>query len=123
MTAEQDAVTLRVVKAIAGDYGKDNGVDPDELLWFANEDGSVRICANCSDFFAWASADAEPITPDNIEVFEQAVRDVVAADIWTGYSWLFAVRMRRQMPMTYRKPRDADDHRLWELFAQAAPTE
>ncbi len=33
--------------------------------------------ANCSDTFFWGSADAEPITEDNIELFEQTVDDIV----------------------------------------------
>jgi hypothetical protein len=115
VTLETDDATLvRVMKAIAGTPGADDGVDPDELFFMRLSDGSLRVLAMCSDRFAWATADAEKITADNIAVFEQAVRDVVTVDLWEGYALLFAVRMRNQMPMP--AARKVIDPKLWQMF-------
>lgn len=119
-------IALRVLRAIAGDPGRDNGVDPDELFFNRRaDDGGINISANCSDSFAWASADCEPITAENIAVFEQSVRDVVAADIYHSYSLLFAARVRRRVPVVRRPPGDPlgwdpDSRRLWEMYEAAA---
>ena len=113
-----DEILIRVMKVIAGDPGEDNGVDPDELFFWRLTDGSVRIVANTSDTFDWATADGEAITADNIEAFEQAVRDVVAADLYGYYSTLFAVRLRKRLPMPY-KVWDNDTRKVWEMYEAA----
>lgn len=72
----------------------------------------LSIYANCNDLFEWACADAEEITPDNINVLEQAWADVKPLrDAWYtdttktipyvsgGHAVeLFAARVRKMRP-------------------------
>ncbi len=87
MTPED--VALRAIRATQFDAC-------DSLFWRV-DDGTLSMFAVCSDTFAPACADCEPITADNVEAFEQAVADCVAIDPGEQY-WgplLFAARMRK----------------------------
>lgn len=74
--------------------------DNSDLFWRV-EGGHVRFLANCSDTFEWATADAEEITPDDVDLLEQTLADLRAVsweqDIWL--SELYAARKRGLRPM------------------------
>lgn len=78
----------------------------------------VTFLANCSDTFWWATADAEPITPENLAAFKQAIADCGDREEWAPA--LFAARVRGMRPMraTYR---DVKDERLVALFNACGP--
>jgi hypothetical protein len=68
-----------------------------------NDDSKMRVSLNCSDVFAWGSADFEEITEENLPVLKQTAQDLLdingagsAATI--ELSNLFAARVRGQRP-------------------------
>lgn len=77
----------------------------DDLWWrTAGEtgpDGPLQFFVRCSDTFAYACADLEEVTPENVAALEQAYADCRAvdrnADMWGGA--LFVARVRRQVPI------------------------
>lgn len=101
--ANKDLV-YRVMQAIAGPPGKDEDVfltAGEEVNIYALRSGEITLTADCSDFFSYATADAEPITAENVDLFEQCIRDLIAIDEWGGYSRLFCIRIRKQLPLKY----------------------
>lgn len=50
----------------------------DGFWWRANEKEYTpfKILINCNDLFYWACADAEEVTPDTLDTFEQAFADI-----------------------------------------------
>lgn len=93
----------------------------ESLLWRC--DGGyapITFMVNCSDEFAWACADAEPITPADIDALEQAFTDVRAVDPDALYQapMLFVARKRGMRPQGAAYPTDA---RLHPLFDACGP--
>lgn len=95
----------------------------DTLLW--RVDGKwapITFMVNCNDDFWWATSDCEVITPDNIELLEQSIRDAVdtAGDPRDAY-WgvlLFCARIRGMRPQGAAYPEKAA---LQELLNSAGP--
>lgn len=75
--------------------------DDYDLWWRTDgEYAPVTMIVNCNDLFFWASADAETITADNIDEFEQAYEDAAKADEH-GECYaqiLFCCRVRKMRP-------------------------
>jgi hypothetical protein len=63
---EGDEIFLRAARAVAFENCDD--------IWWREDDGIITTLVDCSDFFAWGTSDAEPITMENIELFEQIHR-------------------------------------------------
>lgn len=59
---------------------------------------AVTLLANCSDLFAWATADCEEITRDDIPLLERTLTDLLAVDAEYLLPELFAARKRRMRP-------------------------
>lgn len=79
-------------------------------LWWRTdgEYAPVTFMVNCNDEFYWGTADAEPITSDNLAVLEQSYKDVTA----TGFKFaevygamLFCARVRKERPQHAAYPR------------------
>lgn len=92
------------------------------LFWRTDgEYAPVSFFAVVNDVFVWASADVEPVTPDNIADLERAIDDAKAADPWSDINGveLFAARARKMRPQgasySYYSPA------LWPLFDAAGP--
>jgi hypothetical protein len=50
----------------------------DGLNWTVGyQDYSINLFVNCNDLFEWACADAEPITKEDMELFEQTAIDLL----------------------------------------------
>ncbi len=108
MTSEENLKLLH--RAISALYAAFNG-DVETLVLTPQPDGTIKPWMIVSDTFAWASADGEDITLENIDEFERAVRDVKAVsptDIKqmntngsNDAGTLFASRMRKQKPLKY----------------------
>lgn len=76
---------------------------------------------NCNDLFWWACADLEEITPENIGVLEQALKDCDAVEPRLGSIYgpsLFACRVRGMRPQGAAYPKD---EKYWALFDAAGP--
>lgn len=72
----------------------------DRLFWRV-DDGVLNVHVRCSDEFAYAAADCEPITAENIEVFERSIAECEALD-WRFQpdgALLFVARVRKEMPL------------------------
>lgn len=91
-------------------------VDENEFLfWRAELDGSISAYVITNDVFGWACSDMEQITLDNIGVFEQAAKDVLAVNppfddadvnktnfhVGDNAGILFACRVRKMKPFKY----------------------
>ncbi len=68
-------------------------------LWWRVDDGLIRFFAICSDWFAWATADLEEITPDDLALLRQTADDLAAIDEGYHLSTLYASRKRQMRPM------------------------
>lgn len=104
---------------------------PDPLNWRTDgEYAPVSFFVQHNDFFVWASGDSTVLTPENIDVLEQAIKDVDAvlkeAHPDRSYQYpldyackLFACRVNKMRPQgayyTYI------DKALWPLFNDAGP--
>jgi hypothetical protein len=72
-----------------------------ELFWRVDE-GELTLYAMCSDWFHWASADLEPITPADVPLLKQTWADLLAIgrdDAERYLCGLYACRRRRMRPM------------------------
>jgi hypothetical protein len=76
--------------------------DYDSIMWRVDTrpgmDRSVKIFAQCSDFFYWATADCEEITKEDVSLLEQALADLKAVDAEYELPRLFAARKRKLRP-------------------------
>lgn len=94
--------------------------DINDLLWLPEGEPHV----NCSDTFVWGGADSEPITPENVELFEATVKEcrTIGLHAWGFAETLFCARARKMRPMRLwyvrvllREPSPEND-KLVELF-------
>lgn len=74
-----------------------------EIFW--NVEGEdIRFYALCNDTFWWATADAEQITPGNVDVLESVINDLRACASESDrvpevyMADLFAARVRKMRP-------------------------
>lgn len=87
---------LRVLRLMSCD-------NTDELWWRTDEQyAPITFFIKCSDTFAYACADLEEVTPENVGRLEQAFEDCLAtgdplADIYAPM--LFVARERKQKPI------------------------
>lgn len=117
LSPEMAEFVYRVLKATSFDYC-------DALFWRTDQDrdhdyAPIEIMVGCNDFFAWACADAEEVTPDNVSVLEQAIADCEAVDDHVYGPLLFCARMRQCRPQGAAYPDDAE---LAALFDACGPT-
>lgn len=71
------------------------------LMWHRTDVG-IRFAAMCSDTFAWGTADAERIEPEDVPLLRQCLTDLRAVDPQLGecdLPELFAARKRGMRPM------------------------
>lgn len=61
-------------------------------------DREMKLFAQCSDFFYWATADLEEITRDDIPLLRQTLSDLKAIGAEEELDHLFAARKRRMRP-------------------------
>lgn len=116
--ANKPEVTFDFLMQVLRTTARDNCND----IWWRTdgEYAPVSIFVNCSDLFWWGCADCEELTPDNIDVFEQAFVDVRAAGDRDGIygSNLFCCRVRGMRPQGCCYP---DERGLWPLFNACGP--
>ena len=123
-TTAEDDVQRRTVNALVmrifNVTAKYN--DYDEIWWRTDgEYAPVTMIVNCNDLFFWACADAEAITAENIDEFEQAYEDAAKADEHGACyaALLFCCRVRKMRPQTpYYKHIPEPMH---ELFNACGP--
>lgn len=86
-----ESLTLRVLRVFAFDWT--------EQVWWRTdpEYAPVTFLVKCNDLFAWACADCEPITAENIDVLEQVAAEL-SDDDKEFMGELFAARSRKMRP-------------------------
>ncbi len=85
-----------------------------------NTNDGIDICAICSDFFHWGSADAESIEASEVPELEKAHSECCALEEYSDWGLrLFVARKRKMRPMDccYDNIPDA----LHPLFDAAGP--
>ena len=74
----------------------------EKLFWRVSPTGSEQFFffVNCSDTFAWGSADLEEITFENLDVLKASFADIdaITAEHWYA-PLLFAARVRKIRPI------------------------
>lgn len=122
-------VNRRIFQVWCPDFHTSSSDLPYGLMWNPNLEPTVL----CNDVFFWGCADAEDITIENIQVYEQAVLDIRAlpfnnddesermARSWAGL--LFASRLRNLRPQSvcYPAAESVASKKLIELFDAAGP--
>lgn len=69
------------------------------LYWTADPEGNqIRLWADCSDWFFWATADGEEITPGDVPLLETSLDDLLRIGAAEYLSELYASRKRRLRP-------------------------
>lgn len=101
----------------------------DGLLWSV-KDGHAKFSVICNDVFWWGSADAEDLTPDNVDELKRAREDVMSAKgrdqgsseaEWRYEAYakeLFCARVRKMRPQGAAYPKDP---KMWSLFDACGP--
>lgn len=86
----------------------------DELYWSVKPDGDLRFWIICNDVFWWGAADAEDVTPENIDV----LRECLEIDALWGPT-LFCARVRGMRPQgaMYKHI----DEEMWPHFDACGP--
>lgn len=92
----------------------------DSLYWRTDgEYAPVTFFVNCSDLFAWGSADCEPLTAADVDDLRKALADVSEAVGSNSYGpELYCARRRKKRPQGAAYP---GDERLWPLFDACGP--
>ena len=91
-------------------------------LWWRTdgEYAPVTFFINCNDVFYWGCADAEAITPENIELLEKSMKDSSGAyqygELYGTMLWCARVRKQRPQGAAYPSERE-----LWTLFDECGP--
>jgi hypothetical protein len=111
MTSEETMTVLRFL------VERDMAIDK----FYFDTDNGIVIAENCNDLFFWACADAEDITPSDLPMLEQAIKDCEAVgSCLSAYAGtIYACRkrgMRPQNPCYSGYPKD-----LWPLLDAAGP--
>ena len=113
MTEQEAAFVLRVLQVTAFDYC-------DDLWWRTDgEYAPVRFFVTCNDVFFWGCSDAVDVTPENVELLEQAYREAEAVGAQFYGSWLFCARVRQMRPQGAAYPKQASP--IWPLFDACGP--
>lgn len=95
----QAMAQLRYLEAVL-DVFRD--ADSFQSLMWRRTDAGIRFAAMCGDTFAWGTADAERIEPEDVPLLRQCLADLRAADPQLGecdLPELFAARKRGMRPM------------------------
>lgn len=90
----------------------------DELFWqTTGGDKPPQLLVICNDLFYWASADAEPITRQNIGLLRESIQQL-GADGWQFVSDLFCAKSRHMRPQDCAYPYE---RQFWPLFDACGP--
>lgn len=114
-------VTLEFVCRVLEIFDGEDGLSASNLWWRTDDEyAPITLFVNCNDMFFWACSDCEKLTPENLHILEQAVKDVKAV---TGDSehadLLFCCRVRKMQPQGAVFDEKYLPKRLWSLFAAA----
>jgi hypothetical protein len=66
------------------------------LEWHFDNNDNLSFYVNCNDVFSYATADSEPITPENFPILEQTLKDLTLEDHSAYTIELFASRSREK---------------------------
>jgi hypothetical protein len=87
-----------------------------DLTWSFDANDKLSFQINCSDVFYWGGSDFEELTPENLHVLEESIRDVNEAcgnDHANYAAELFCSRIRKMRPQGAAYPSNS---LLWPLI-------
>lgn len=90
------------------------------LDWYFDNDFRVSFCVRCNDLFWWGTADVEDILPEDVDFFEQTMRDAREMGMFGVEGvFLYCARKRNMRPQTaaFRKIKKI----FWDLFLACGP--
>ena len=102
-------------------FGFPHGADATDFLWWRSyDDGSITLHADCSDVFAWGSADNEVIEEKDMPLLRQCFDDLsaIGRDVLDNIAALYAARKRGVVPMPKFMERIITDERAKRLFTE-----
>jgi hypothetical protein len=99
-------------------FGFPDGADCADSLWWRSDGGVIKLFAQCSDLFMWATADVEPIEPEDMPLLRQSFADLQEVDATYWLAELFACRKRGHAPQKAFKP---GDEQVQALFDSCGP--
>ena len=85
-------------------HGADNA---GSLLWHSCDDGTFKFSADCSDTFAWGTADSEQIEESDMPLLRRCWDDLRAVHGEWVLGELYAARKRGMCPMHLWMEREA----------------
>ncbi len=121
---EQFKFVRRVLQIFNGFDGPDTAA-----IWWRTDDPAydpVTFLVNCNDFFYWGCSDCEALTPDNLHIMEECIKDISAC--YTGdhktpdyddAPSLFCARVRKLRPQGACYKYIAKEY--WHLFDACGP--
>ena len=92
-----------------------------DKFFYEKENGDIGVSENCNDLFWWACADVEEITPNDLSLFEQCIKDCEAIEnFYSAYAGtVFVCRKRGLRPQNACYPDYPKE--LWLLLDSAGP--
>lgn len=98
MQTLSDENIIKVIKIIAS--SNPQGWWAEDIVWWTDGE-DLRMSLSCSDWFQWATADAEEITDQTVQIFENACSQAVSLnEVFLG--GMYASMVREQAPMPPR---------------------
>lgn len=116
-------VDLNFVCRVLSIFDGFNGLSNDDVWWRTDDEyAPITLFINCNDVFLWGCSDCEEVTPDNIAILEQCVKDVeLITERRRHAEVLFCCRVRNMRPQgAYYEERYCPKE-LWSLFDAAGP--
>jgi hypothetical protein len=87
-------------------HGADNA---GSLQWHTRDDGAILFSADCSDTFAWGTADSEQIDESDMPLLRRCFDDLRAVHGEWVLGELYAARKRGERPMHRWMKRETPD--------------
>lgn len=118
-------IDLAFVSRVLSIFNGFDGLSNEDIWWRTDEEyAPITFFVSCNDLFYWACSDSERITPENIELLEQTVKDVeTLTKSQTFADQLFVCRQRQMRPQgacydeRYIGPKE-----LWPLYDACGPS-
>jgi hypothetical protein len=118
----QEPISLNFVLDVLRLFSLDETDCYGDLFWRCENPDTIEFFVNVNDIFWWATADLEPITPEDLPAMRQAVADVRKITECKHVSDAFVLWAARKRKMRPQRPAyHMWDKQLWALFDACGP--
>lgn len=116
-------VNLEFVCRVLSVFNGFDGLSNDDVWWRTDDEyAPITLLVNCNDLFFWGCSDCEEVTPENISILEQAVKDVEAITGSQRHAdQVFCCRVRGMRPQGACYDERYFPKPIWPLFDAAGP--